>query len=118
MSPEARSNVDHTREETLDELLRVADVVTLHDHLVEDTRSLVGEHELSAMKDSAFLVNCARGGVVNERALLKALEEKRVGGAALDTTETEPPTLVVHGAFLKHDNVIITAHIGGSTKEN
>ncbi|OGM46567.1 D-3-phosphoglycerate dehydrogenase [Aspergillus bombycis] len=103
---------------TLDELLSVSDVVTLHVPLVQNTRGLIGEHELDIMKDSAFLVNCARGGVVDERALLKALDEKRIGGAALDTTEIEPPTLAVHGEFLKHENVIITPHIGGSTKEN
>ncbi|KAE8381736.1 D-isomer specific 2-hydroxyacid dehydrogenase [Aspergillus bertholletiae] len=118
VAPDAWSGVDHMRAQTLDELLRVSDVVTLHVPLVENTRGLIGEHELDIMKESAFLVNCARGGVVDERALLRALNEKWIGGAALDTTEIEPPTLEVHGEFLKHENVIITPHIGGSTKEN
>jgi D-3-phosphoglycerate dehydrogenase len=63
--------------------LRVADVVTLHVPLVESTRGLIGEHELNVLKDSVFLVNCARGGVVDERALLQALDEKRFAASTV-----------------------------------
>ncbi|KAE8154058.1 D-isomer specific 2-hydroxyacid dehydrogenase [Aspergillus avenaceus] len=118
VSADAWNDVPHVRAEALDDLLCVADVVTLHVPLLASTRGLIGERELGVMKDSAVLVNCARGGVVDELALLKALNENRIGGAALDTMEIEPPTLDVHGDFLKHDNVILTPHIGGSTKEN
>lgn len=70
------------------------------------------------MKANSILVNCTRGGVVDEKALRRALDKKKIGGAALDVMEIEPPTLDVYGEFLKHENVITTHHLGGSTKEN
>lgn len=115
---EAWKDLNHVRVHALDDLLKVADVVTLHVPLVDSTRGLIGEHELSIMKNNAILVNCARGGVVDEKALLWALGKKQIGGAALDVMETEPPTLDVYGDFLKYENVIMTPHIGGSTEEN
>lgn len=115
---DAWKGLSHVRVEALDELLKDADVVTLHVPLLESTRGLISDHELSIMKDNAILVNCARGGVVDEKALLRALDKKKIGGAALDVMEIEPPTLNVYGEFLKHENVIMTPHIGGSTKEN
>lgn len=103
---------------SLEKLLKEADVVTLHVPLLNSTRDLIGKKELDIMKKSAILVNCARGGVVNEQALLVALQAKSIWGAALDAVEIEPPTVESHGEFLKLENVIVTPHIGASTMES
>jgi D-3-phosphoglycerate dehydrogenase len=102
------------RRSALSELLPACDVMTLHLPLTADTRGLIGAGELSVMKPTAVLVNCARGGVVDEAALLAALREGRLRGAALDVFETEPP-----GAhpLLELPNVIATPHIGATTHE-
>jgi D-3-phosphoglycerate dehydrogenase len=115
---DAWSDLPHDRVRTLKELLKVADVVTLHVPLLESTRSMVGERELEMMKDSAILVNCARGGVVDERALVKALEDGKIWGAVLDALESEPPTLEVYAELLKSEKMIVTPHIGASTVDN
>lgn len=114
----AWKDLRHSRVSALDDLLKEADVVTLHVPLLESTRGLIGDDELAKMKTSAFLINCARGGVVDEPALLRAIRDKQIGGVALDVMEIEPPTADVYGEFLQYDNVIMTPHIGGSTKEN
>ncbi|KAJ6783038.1 hypothetical protein PWT90_01860 [Aphanocladium album] len=115
---QAWPDVKHTRAPRLEDLLHIADVVTLHVPLLDSTRGMIGPRELGLMKATSILVNCARGGIVDEPALLEALEGKAIGGAALDVMETEPPTMDVYGAFLEHPNVIMTPHIGGSTQEN
>ncbi|KAL2867477.1 hydroxyacid dehydrogenase [Aspergillus lucknowensis] len=110
--------IPHTRASTLDDLLRESDVVLLHLPLLASTRGMIGERELGLMKDSAILINAARGGIVDEKALLLALRERRIWGAALDALEVEPPTLEAHREFFELNNVIITPHIGASTVEN
>lgn len=103
----------------LDELLKEADVVTLHVPLTKDTRGMIGEKQLASMKDDAILINAARGGVVNEAALLQHLQSGKLWGAALDANEIEPPTLEAYGgSLLQPYNVIMTPHIGGSTIDN
>jgi D-3-phosphoglycerate dehydrogenase len=99
----------------LDELFRESDFVTLHCPFNKETRHLVGEQQLALMKKSAFLVNLARGGVVDEEALLRCLTEKRIAGAAIDVRETEPPAQ--DDPLLRLDNVLLTPHIGGSSRE-
>ena len=99
----------------LDELFRESDYVTLHCPFNKETRHLVGEPQLALMKKSAFLVNLARGGVVDEDALLKCLTERRIAGAAIDVRETEPPRQ--DDPLLRLDNVLLTPHIGGSSRE-
>lgn len=97
-----------------DELLRTADVVSLHCPLTEQTRHLIDEAALAAMKPTAFLINTSRGPVVDEQALAKALQEGQIGGAALDVFEREPE---VEPALLDLDNVVVVPHLGSATNE-
>jgi len=99
----------------LDELLRRADVVSLHVPLTDATTGLLGDRELGLMKPAAVIVNAARGGVVSEAALVRALQAKRLGGAALDVFEQEP--LPADHPLRSLDNVILTPHLGASTTE-
>ena len=99
----------------LDELFRESDYVTLHCPLNNETRHLIGERQLALMKKTAFLVNLARGGIVDEGALLQCLTEKRIAGAALDVLENEPARK--DEPLLALGNVLFTPHIGGSTRE-
>ena len=99
----------------LEELFRESDFVTLHCPLGKETHHLVGPSLLALMKSSAFLVNLARGGVVDEDALLQSLRDKRIAGAAIDVMEAEPPRK--DHPLLALDNVLLTPHIGGSTRE-
>ncbi|GAD99976.1 D-3-phosphoglycerate dehydrogenase, putative [Paecilomyces variotii No. 5] len=113
-----RDGIPHTRAATLDELLTKVDVVLLHLPLLESTRGLIGERELGLMKESTILINAARGGIVDEKALLQALKERKIWGAAMDAMEIEPPTREAYGGFFELNNVIITPHIGASTVDN
>ena len=99
----------------LDEVFAEADFVTLHCPLNPETRHLVGERQLSLMKRTAYLVNLARGGVVDEEALYRCLSEKRIAGAAIDVLETEPPRK--DHPLIGLDNVIFSPHIGGAARE-
>src|SRR5579884_445561 len=99
----------------LRELLASSDVVTLHVPLSSETRGLLGAGELRSMKTGAILVNCARGGLVDEAALGDVLREGRLGGAALDVFEEEP---VAPGSpLLAAPNLILTPHVAASTPE-
>jgi D-3-phosphoglycerate dehydrogenase len=99
----------------LDEVFAESDFVTLHCPFNRETRHLVGAPQLARMKPSAYLVNLARGGVVDEEALYSVLSERRIAGAAIDVLETEPPRK--DHPLLQLDNVILSPHIGGSTAE-
>jgi len=107
--------VHDIRAVTLDELLRTSDIVSLHLPLDASTRGMIGAAELASMKASAFLVNAARGGLVDESALKTALVEKRLGGAAFDVYATEPPP---DRELLALPNVVPMPHIGASTEES
>ena len=98
----------------LDELLARADAVTLHLPLSDSTRNLIDRERLRRMKPSALLVNCARGGIVDEAALREALDEGKLAGAALDVFALEPPTDL---ALAGHPRVVATPHIGAQTRE-
>lgn len=98
----------------LNELLKRADVVTLHCPLTDETHHMIDTNQLKMMKKSAVLINCARGPVINEDAVLKALTNKDIAGAALDVYEKEPQ---VADGFKKLDNVILTPHIGNASVE-
>jgi len=99
----------------LDELLRGAHVVSLHVPLLPATRHLIGARELALMQPGAVLVNTARGGVVDEAALLDALEQGRLGGAALDVFEHEPPC---SAELLALPNVLLSPHIAGLSDQS
>jgi D-3-phosphoglycerate dehydrogenase / 2-oxoglutarate reductase len=99
----------------LEELFAESDFVTLHCPLNRETHHMIGERQLSLMKSSAYLVNLARGGVVDENALYRALSERRIAGAAVDVMETEPPRK--DHPLIGLENVIFSPHIGGSTRE-
>ena len=100
------------RTESLDKLLRESDFITLH--LPGIGKALIGEAELAKMKNGVFLINTARGGVIDEEALLKALDSGKVAGAGLDVFENEPTP---REALLKHPLVSCSPHIGASTVE-
>ena len=103
------------RVKTLDELLKASDFVSVHCPLTTQTNDMIGEKELKAMKDSAYLVNTARGGIVNEPALLAALDAGWIQGAALDVLEVEPPSQ--DNELLNHKKVILTPHTAANTDE-
>jgi phosphoglycerate dehydrogenase-like enzyme len=109
------------RSMALDDLLRAADVVTLHVPLVPATRNLIGERELALMKPQAILVQAARGGVVDERALAARLAAGAIGGAAIDVYENEPPApdnplLALSGEAASR--VLLTPHIAGVMRQS
>jgi len=97
-----------------DTLLREADFVSLHVPLTPATRHLIGEREFGLMKESAILINTARGPVVDEKALVRALKEKRIWGAGLDVFEREPE---LEPGLMELDNVVIPPHLGSATIE-
>lgn len=102
----------------LAELLENTDVISLHVPLNKSTSKLISRAEFARMKQGCILLNCARGGIVDEEALLDALSSGHLRGAGLDAMEIEPPTRKTYGAFLQQENVIMTPHIGASTAEN
>lgn len=96
-------------------LFRESDFVTLHARYSEATDKLVGEKEINLMKPNAYLINTARAGLIDKEALIRALKEKRIAGAALDVFWEEP--LPPDSELLKLDNVTLTSHLAGTTKE-
>jgi len=98
----------------LRELLQRSDVITIHVPLTSQTHHMIGPGEFQSMKEGAFLINTSRGAIVDEKALLAALRSGRLGGAALDVYETEPPTDL---ALVRFPNVVATPHIGAQTVE-
>jgi glyoxylate reductase len=98
----------------LDELLATADVVSLHCPLTPETRHLIDRDALRRMRPSAYLVNTARGPIVDEAALVDALAEGVIAGAALDVFEEEPE---VHPGLVELDNVVLVPHLGSATVE-
>jgi len=106
----------HVRLVPLDELLSTSDLISVHVPLTSATRGMIGEAQLRAMKPSAILVNTSRGPVCDEAALIQALAERRISGAALDVFEQEP--LPAGHAFVELDNVILTPHYSGRSEDS
>jgi glyoxylate reductase len=98
----------------LPNLLRESDFVTIHTSLSEKTFHLIGEKELSFMKSTAYLINASRGPMIDEKALVKALQEKRIGGAGLDVYENEPE---LAPGLIDCENVVLLPHLGSASFE-
>jgi len=98
----------------LDEVLRRADFMSLHVPLNESTRGIIGARQIETMKPAACIINAARGGLIDEEALVKAIHEKRLGGAAIDVFVEEPVTSSI---LFGEDKIIVTPHLGASTVE-
>ncbi|MDC7234589.1 MAG: NAD(P)-dependent oxidoreductase [Spirochaetales bacterium] len=101
----------------MDSLLKESDLVTLHCPLNNATKGLIGARELGLMKKSAYLINCARGPVVEDTALVDALKNKKIAGAGIDVFAIEPPLNKEAVPVLELDNVVVTPHIAFATKE-
>lgn len=112
--PLLTASPDETPLVAFDELLSRSDVVSLHAALTPENHHLLNADRMSKMRRGAYVINVARGALIDETALLAALGSGQVGGAALDVFETEPPT---QEALLSHPNVIPTPHLGASTPE-
>ena len=100
---------------SLDELLAASDYVSLHVPLSDETRQMIGRDQFARMKPTAYLINTARGGVVDHAALAAALDKGRIAGAALDVFETEP--LRQGHPLMALDNVVLTPHIAAGTRD-
>jgi len=99
----------------LDELLRISDYITVHTPLTDDTRKLINAERLAVVKPTAFIINTARGAVIDEDALADALQAGRIAGAGIDVFDPEPPTPALR--LLHAPNVVLTPHIAGVTRE-
>jgi len=99
---------------TKEELFEKSDFITLHVPFIKENGPVLDEKEFNAMKDGVMIINAARGGVINEKALLKALDDHKVAAAAIDVFEKEPLT---SEAIMNHDKISLTPHIGASTIE-
>ena len=101
---------------SLEELYAKSDFITIHSPLTKETADIINSGSISKMKDGVRIVNCARGGIVNEADLLEALDSGKVGGAALDVLLNEPP-VPESEALRKHPNTVFTPHLGASTSD-
>ncbi len=100
--------------QSFEEVIESADILTLHLPKTAETTGLIGSVELQTMRPSAFIINCARGGIVDEQALAAALEARTIAGAAIDVFTTEPPE---GNPLLEASHVLVTPHLGASTRE-
>jgi len=97
-----------------EEVIKKSDFVSLHVPFIKDNGAVIGNKEIEMMKDGAYLINCARGGVVSEKALIDALNSGKLSGAGIDVFEEEPTK---NEELINHPNVSVTPHIGASTYE-
>jgi len=114
LPPEA-AEADGVEMLPLDELLRISDFVSLHCKVTEETKGMFGAREFALMKPTAVFINTARGVIVQQKALIEALEQKRISGAVLDVYWEEP--LPANHPLLRMDNVVLTPHIAGSSAD-
>ncbi|PJG84421.1 hydroxyacid dehydrogenase [Conservatibacter flavescens] len=115
VTPETIIEQGYTYCVELDEVIKESDVISIHVPLTEKTRHLIGEHELGLMSPNTILINCARGGVIDEEALVKALQNNVIHSAGLDVFAVEP--IDVNSPLFALDNVIVSPHMAGQTKE-
>jgi len=102
--------------ETLPDLLPSIDFLTVHCPLTPETKGMVGKRELALMKKGAYVINTARGGIIDEKTLYEALSSGHIAGAALDVWEVEPPDPA--DPLLNHPNLLATPHYAGTTEES
>ena len=113
------SNVwKETKNLPLDNLLSISDIISLHIPLSKETKNLIDEKKLRLIKNSSLIINTSRGGIIDENSLAKLLKENKIGGAALDVFNEEPINKENAKKFEGLDNLILTPHIGGVTKES
>ena len=113
------SNVwKETKNLSLDNLLSISDIISLHIPLSKETKNLIDEKKLRLIKNSSVIINTSRGGIIDENSLAKLLKENKIGGAALDVFNKEPINKENAKKFEGLDNLILTPHIGGVTKES
>ncbi|KAL2071028.1 hypothetical protein VTL71DRAFT_12263 [Oculimacula yallundae] len=117
MPANAWPHIPHTRASTYAEVIREADVLTVHVPLTDETRDLISYDEMKGMKPNAIIINAARGGIVNESDLCRALKENLIWGAGLDCHEQEPPTHTKYAELWENLNVVSTPHIGAATED-
>jgi (S)-sulfolactate dehydrogenase len=103
---------------SLDELIARSDVISLHVPLIASTKRMIGPSQIAAMKRGSVIINAARGGVIDEAAVVGALRSGQLGGAALDVFETEPLDVAAGALFADVPNLILTPHIAGVTEES
>ncbi|WP_129722567.1 phosphoglycerate dehydrogenase [Xylanivirga thermophila] len=101
----------------VEEIMKRADFITLHLPKTDQTLGIIGKEELDMAKPNLMIVNCARGGLVDEEGLFDALKEKKIAGAAMDVYKTEPKDGSFDHPFLQLDNIVLTPHLGASTME-
>ncbi len=114
LTVEAERNL-HLEFTSLHELLTTSDIISLHCPLNDKTRKMIGKQEFDMMKKGAFIINTARGQLIDENALVEALESRHLAGAALDVFEKEP--ISPDSPLLKTENLVLTSHVGGLTME-
>ena len=100
-----------------DEIYRNCDIITVHTPLNDETRDMIGERELAMMKDGVIIVNAARGGIINEEALLSAIKSGKVAGAAVDVWSEEPPKTELLKELISQEKLVVTPHLGANTFE-
>ncbi|KAJ5948070.1 hypothetical protein N7466_001085 [Penicillium verhagenii] len=116
MPENAWPSIQHTRVHDIQDVIKRADVLSLHIPLTSETRDLIGYKEILSMKPNSILINAARGGIVNEADLTKALADGHLWGAGLDCHEQEPPSVEKYGQLWENLNVVSTPHIGAATR--
>ena len=107
-----------TKNLPLENILSISDIISLHIPLSKETKNLIDEKKLRLIKNSSVIINTSRGGIIDENSLAKLLKENKIGGAALDVFNKEPINKVNAKKFEGLDNIILTPHIGGVTKES
>lgn len=115
ITPERAKAIGAEKVESLGELLESSEFVSVHTPLTPETKRLIGSAELARMPEGAFIINCARGGIIDEAALLQSLESGHLGGAGLDAYAAEPPD--ISSPLFARDDVIATPHTAGGTAD-
>lgn len=113
--PEEMEEKLHMKYVGLEELIRTSDVITLHVPLMASTRHMIGEKEIEKMKDGAILINVARGGLMDDGAVVNAVNAGKLSGAGIDCVEEEPAKL--GSPILENPNIIVTPHVGGGSAD-